>query len=108
MVESKNAVELCGFLAKDPEILKHHRGTLARLSLVTEEYHKNTKGEQVKCAQWHQLSAWGEEADMALRKLKKGMALFVKGRLVHNSFRDREGVRRQISEVSIQDLEILG
>jgi single-strand DNA-binding protein len=108
MIESKNAVELCGFLSKDPEILSHHRGKLARLSLVTEEYHKNAKGEQVKSAQWHQLSAWGKEADLALRELKKGMALFVKGRLVHNSFRDKDGVRRQISEVSIQDLEILG
>ena len=108
MTESKNDVQLCGFLARDPELMKHHRGALARLSLVTEEIRKNAKGEQVRHAQWHQLSAWGEEAELAAKMLKKGSALFVKGRLVHNNFRDKNGVRRQVSEVSVVDLEILG
>jgi single-strand DNA-binding protein len=108
MTESKNDVRLCGVLTRDPEFIRHHRGKLARLQLTTEEYHKNARGQTIKCIQWHQLSAWGEEAEMAAQFMKKGTALFVQGRLVHNNFKDKEGIRRQVSEVSLTNVEILG
>jgi single-strand DNA-binding protein len=108
MTACKNDVQLSGILTRDPQLIRHHRGKLARLQLTTEEYHKNAKGQTVKSIQWHQLSAWGDEAEIAARFMKKGTALFVQGRLVHNYFKDKEGVRRQISEVVLANVEILG
>ncbi len=107
MTENKNTVELQGHLSRDPEILRHHNGKLAKLSLITEEYYQNKKGILVKTTQWHKLSAWAEDAERAEKMLKKGTALSVTGKLVHNCFQDRNGIQRNVTEVRVLDLKII-
>jgi single-strand DNA-binding protein len=102
-----NAVLLSGVLGKDPQTVKHHNGKLVRLSLITEENHLNEQGRLIKTSQLHPLTAWGKEADMAEKLLKKGSPVYIEGKLVHNHYSDRSGVVRKVSEVKIVGLKIL-
>jgi len=102
-----NTVLLAGTLGKDPEMIRHHLGKLARLSLLTEESHLNPQGRLIKTSQIHVLTAWGLDAELAEKHLKKGTSIYVEGKLIHNCYHDRRGIRREVSEVKITGLKIL-
>jgi single-strand DNA-binding protein len=102
-----NNVLLSGILDKEPERIRHHSGKLVRLSLLTEESHLNDKGRLIRISHIHPLTAWGNNAELAERFLKKGSRVYVEGKLIHNYYYDRMGVRRKVSEVKISGLKIL-
>ncbi|MFI5149594.1 MAG: single-stranded DNA-binding protein [Bacteroidia bacterium] len=106
-VQHVNLVQLLGVLQKDPEILDHHRGKMARLYLITSEAFRDEYGELTNNVQSHILTALGSWAIMAGTHLIKGNVLYVEGRLVHNSFCDRLGVRRILTEVKLHKLKII-
>jgi single-strand DNA-binding protein len=108
MLTSNNIVQLNGYLGKDPEVVQHHRGKLVKITLITEESYKNGKGELIRKFQSHPLCAWGEEAEKAEKLLKKGVQVYVTGKLNHNTFTDRNGTQRQVTEVRVEDIKILG
>jgi single-strand DNA-binding protein len=107
MTDQRNTVQLSGHLGKDPEILRHHSGKLAKLTLITEDVYQNKKGILVKNTQWHKLCAWAEDAERAEKLLKKGASLCITGKLVHNCFQDRNGIQRNVTEVRVLDLKII-
>ena len=61
----RNKVQLIGNLGSNPEIISFENGNkLAKMSLATNDYYKNAKGEKVEETQWHSLIAWGKTADI--------------------------------------------
>ena len=57
--------------------------------------------------QWHTVVAWGRTADQVDRLLAKGSAVLVEGRLVHRSYSGKDGVKRFITEVVLNDFKLL-
>jgi single-strand DNA-binding protein len=102
-----NSVQLIGNLGKDPEIKQFEGGKkLGRVSLATSETYKNAKGEWITETQWHNLVAWGKQAETLERIAKKGTALSVKGKLVNRNYEDKEGIKRYLTEIVIYELEV--
>jgi len=70
--------------------------------------YKNAKGEKVTETQWHNLIAWGKTADIAGQYLNKGSEVAIEGKLVTRNYTDKEGNKRYVTEVVVNELLILG
>lgn len=105
----KNKVQLIGNLGNAPEVKTLDNGTkLAKMSIATNETYKNAKGERVTETQWHNLIAWGKTADIAGQYLNKGSEVAIEGKLVTRNYTDKEGAKRYVTEVVVNELLILG
>jgi len=105
----KNKVQLIGHLGSTPEVRETESGKkLARFSIATNQSYRNTNGEKVTETTWTQLIAWGAVADIAEKYLNKGSEVAIEGRLINRSYTDKEGVKKYISEVQVNELLLLG
>jgi len=105
----KNKVQLIGNLGNAPDVKSTASGKkLARFSIATNEVYRNAKGEKVKETTWHNLIAWGKVADIAEKYLSKGSEVAIEGKLISRSYTDKEGNKKFISEVEINELLMLG
>ena len=104
----RNKVQLIGNLGMNPEIKTLDGGKkFAKMSIATNESYKNAKGELVKETQWHNLIAWGKTADIIEKYLKKGSEVAVEGKLIHDTYTDKEGIKRYTTEILVNELLML-
>jgi single-strand DNA-binding protein len=104
----KNKVHLIGNLGFDPEVREIAKGRkVARLSVATNDSYRNASGEKVTDTQWHTVVAWGQTAEMVERLLRKGSPLVLEGRLVHRSYDAKDGTKRYITEVVMNNFQLL-
>jgi single-strand DNA-binding protein len=108
MYALKNKVQLIGNLGNAPEIKNTETGKkLARFSIATNENYRNAKGEKVTETTWHNLVAWGKVADLAEKFLLKGTEVVIEGKLINRSYTDKDGNKKYISEVQVNELLLL-
>ncbi len=109
MYALKNKVQLIGNLGNAPEVRNTESGKkLVRFSLATNEQYKNAKGERVTETQWHNLIAWGKVADIVEKFLIKGTEVAIEGKLVSRNYMDKEGNKKYITEIQVNELLMLG
>ena len=105
----RNKVQLIGNLGLAPEIISFENGNkLAKMRLATNEFYKNAKGEKVQETQWHNIIAWGKQADIFEKYIKKGQEIAVEGKLITRSFETKEGEKRFKTEVQVSEILMLG
>ncbi|MBI1305264.1 MAG: single-stranded DNA-binding protein [Bacteroidetes bacterium] len=109
MKSLRNSVRLMGNLGGDPEIKEFGKGKkLAKFSLATSETYRNSEGEQVTETQWHNLVAWGKTAEIVERYLTKGQEISIEGKLTNRSWDDKDGTKRFMTEIVINELMMTG
>jgi len=109
MYALKNKVQLIGNLGNTPEIRTIESGKkMARFSIATNETYRNAKGEKITETQWHNIIAWGKVADIAEQFLSKGSEVAIEGKLVNRNYTDKEGNKRFITEVVVNEILMLG
>jgi single-strand DNA-binding protein len=109
MTGLRNRVCLIGFLGQDPEVKNLDGGKMvANVRLATSDSYKNSSGEKVENTQWHSLSMWGNLAEVANSYLKKGSEVAVDGRIVYRTYEDKDGITRQVTEIVVNDMLMLG
>ncbi len=109
MYALKNKVQLIGNLGNAPEIKSISGGKkMARFSMATNETYRNAKGEKVTETQWHNIVAWGKVAELAEKYLAKGSEIAIEGKLVNRSYTDKDGSKKYITEVQLNELLMLG
>ena len=100
----RNQVRLIGHLGKDFETKSFEGGSVvANGSMATNEIYKNQKGERKEETQWHKIVAWGKTADLMSTLLGKGDQVVIEGKLVYRTYEDSAGVKRQVSEVLVNN-----
>jgi|SRR5687767_2330438 len=109
MYALKNKVQLIGNLGTKPEIKNTENGKkLAQFNVATHESYRNAKGEKVTETQWHRVIAWGKVAEIAEKYLDKGKEVAIEGKLINRSYTDKEGNKKYISEVQVNEFLLLG
>jgi len=105
----RNRVQLIGNLGSRIEI-KTLEGskTFGKVRIATNEYYKNQKGERVEETTWHNLIAWGKQAELLEKYTDKGSEIAVEGRLSNRSYKDKEGNKRNIYEVVVSSIYLMG
>lgn len=105
---SVNKVILIGNLGKDPELRYTNSGVaVATFSLATNESWKDQDGNVQERTQWHNIVAWSRLAEICGEYLKKGSKIYLEGRLQHRNYDDKNGVKRYVTEVVLNDLVML-
>ena len=104
-----NKVQLIGNLGKEPEVKTLESGKkMARFSVATNESYRNAKGEKVTETQWHNLVAWGRLAEIVEKYLVKGKEVAIEGKLINRSYNDKDGNKKYITEIQVNELKMLG
>jgi len=104
-----NKVILIGNLGKDPEIQRLESGVKkAAFSLATTEVYKNKEGEKVEHTEWHNIILWRGLAEVAENYLKKGNTVYVEGRIRKREYVDKEGVKRYVTDILGDVMNMLG
>ena len=109
MKNLRNSVQLIGRLGQDPEVRDLTSGKkLTTFSVATSDSYKNSDGEKVEDTQWHNIVAWGKVGEIASEYLKKGTEVCVEGKLVHRSYENKEGEKRYVTEINLNEMVMLG
>ncbi|MBL4862955.1 MAG: single-stranded DNA-binding protein [Crocinitomicaceae bacterium] len=104
----RNKVSLIGRLGAQPEVVTFDSGkTLARFSIATNENYKNKEGEWQENTQWHNIVAWGKTAELIGKMLNKGQEVVVEGRLVHKTYKTKDGEKRYGTEIEVNEFLML-
>ncbi|OFY86886.1 MAG: single-stranded DNA-binding protein [Bacteroidetes bacterium RIFCSPLOWO2_12_FULL_35_15] len=95
-----NKVILVGNLGKDPEV-RHLEGgaVVANFPLATTESYKDKTGQRNEQTEWHNIVVWRGLAEIAEKYLKKGMTIYIEGKLRTRSWDDKEGHKRYTTEI---------
>lgn len=107
---SFNKVILVGNLVKKPEIRHIPSGrAVARFQVATNEqiYNRETR-QATDRTEYHRIVAWGPLAEFCDRFLETGRQVMVEGRLRWRSWEDRDGNRRNSTEVEAVNIVLLG
>ncbi|MDR1668285.1 MAG: single-stranded DNA-binding protein [Bacteroidales bacterium] len=102
-----NKVILLGRVGKDPEV-RHldSNSSVANFTLATNEYYVKD-GARVEQTEWHNIVAWQSSAKYVEDYVRKGMLLYVEGRLRTRSWDDKDGNKRYTTEILSNSIFIL-
>lgn len=105
----KNNVQLIGNVGNEPEISILTSGKkVAKFSIATNEFYKNSKGEKQQNTQWHTIVAWGKTAGIIEKYVTKGKEVAITGKLTSRTYEDKNGTQRYVTEVVTNEILLLG
>lgn len=103
-----NKVILIGHLGRDPEVKRLDANTtVAKFSLATTEPYKTKEGTWAEQTEWHNIVMWRQLAERAERDLRKGMPIYIEGKIRSRSWDDKDGNKRYVTEVVADMFSIL-
>jgi len=109
MAEGLNRVTLIGNLGADPELKYTQNGqAVLRLRLATTESYANRAGERQQRTDWHTIIVWGKRGEALNNILSKGRSICVEGRIQYRQWDDKEGNKRNATEIVAQNIVLLG
>ena len=107
---SVNKVILIGNVGTDPDVryLDNHV-CVANLTLATTERgYTAQNGTQVPDrTEWHNLVFWRGLAETVEKYVHKGDKLYVEGSIRNRSYDDQNGVKRYVTEIFVDNMEML-
>ncbi|CCG54488.1 Probable single-stranded DNA-binding protein [Flavobacterium indicum GPTSA100-9 = DSM 17447] len=104
----KNRVQLIGHVGQEPEIKLVNGKKVATLTIATNDFYYNDKKEKIEQTEWHRVSAWGKIAEIIEKYVNKGKEVAVEGKLTHKSYEDKDGNKRYVTEINVNELMLLG
>ena len=103
-----NKAILVGRLGKDPEVRYTQDGTMVTtFTLATDESYKDKNGEKVQKTEWHRIVTYRKLAEICGNYLSKGKLVFIEGKIQTRSWEDKEGNKRQTTEILANDMKML-
>lgn len=105
-----NKVFLIGNVGKDPEVRTFDDGgKVANVTIATTERgYKLQNGTEVPDhTDWHNLVVKGGLAKVVEQYVHKGDKVCVVGKLMYREYEDKTGAKRYITEVYVNDMELL-
>ena len=95
-----NKVTLIGHLGADPEMRRLPSGVaVANLRVATSERYRDKDGHWREDTEWHDVTLWRGMAERAEQQLRRGMLVYVEGKLSHKVYEDRQGTKHKKAEV---------
>jgi len=103
-----NRIQLLGNIGKEPELRKTNGETsVVSFPMATSESFKNKAGEWQEQTEWHNIVAWRELADSIEKNCNKGDTILVEGKVKTRSWDSKEGEKRYITEVVIDNFILI-
>jgi len=101
-----NKATILGNLTRDPEVKSIPTGTkVATFSLATNRSWKDANGARKDASEYHNVVAFGRQAELIGQYAKKGSSLFVEGRLQTRSWDDSSGQKKYRTEIILENFQ---
>jgi single-strand DNA-binding protein len=109
MAGSVNKVILVGNLGKDPEVRYLENGVpVARFTMATSEtFTDKNSGEKREITDWHNIVLWRGLAKIAESYLKKGMKVYIEGKLKTRSWQDENQQTKYATDIVADQMVML-
>lgn len=107
---SVNKIILLGHVGKEPEVrMVGDSVAVATFTLATTERgYTLQNGTQVpERTEWHNIVVWRKQAEVCGKYVHKGDKLYVEGKVRTRSYDDNKGIKRYVTEVFVEVLELL-
>jgi single-strand DNA-binding protein len=93
---SFNKVILAGNLTRDPELRYTPKGTaVVRITLAVNRTYTGENGERKEEVSFVDVDAWGKQAEVISKYMKKGRPFLVEGRLKQDTWEDKNTHQKQ-------------
>lgn len=101
-----NKFTCTGRLTRDPELAETNAGVaVCRFSIAADRGYKNANGEKI--TDFFNCFAWRGLAETIARYTRKGDKLLIVGVVETRSYEDRDGNKRTVTEINVQEVEFL-
>ncbi len=101
-----NKAFIYGNLTRDPEIKALPSGmSVTSFGVATNRTWKNKEGVKQESVDFHNVVAFGKQAELIHQYLKKGSPVFVEGRIQTRSWDDKEGKKQYRTEIVIENFQ---
>lgn len=101
-----NKVFLIGNLTRDAEVAETASGiTVCKFSIAVSRQYKDDKGDYV--TDFFNIVAWRTLGENCGKYLAKGKKVAIVGSLQNRSYEDKDGIKRNVTEVVASDAEFL-
>jgi single-strand DNA-binding protein len=101
-----NKVYLIGNLTQDPEFKALPSGSsVSSFSLATNRTWVDKQGQKQETAEYHNVVAYGKQADTISQYLRKGSLILVEGRLQTRSWEAQDGQKKYRTEIIIESFQ---
>lgn len=107
---SVNKVILIGNVGKDPDVKYFDNGSVvANFTLATTERgYTAANGTQIPDrTEWHNIVCWRGLAKVAEQFVKKGVQVYIEGKIRSRTYDDANGMKRYVNEIYADNLELL-
>ena len=102
-----NKVMLIGNVGNTPEMRYTPSGQqLTSISLAVGRKYTNNEGTEVDGTQWFNVTVWAQRADFVVNYVKKGMQLYVEGRISGRAYQTESGENRASLDVNAFEVQI--
>lgn len=106
---SVNKAIVVGNVGRDPEMRYTQSGeAVCNFNIATTETWKDKSGQKQEQTEWHRISMFGKQAEIAGQYLKKGSIVYIEGRIQTRKWTDKEGQERQTTEIRADRMQMLG
>jgi single-strand DNA-binding protein len=100
MARGLNVIMVIGFVEQDPDLRHTPDGrSVTSFSVSTSRRWTTSTGETRESTEWFNLLVWGDLAEVASQRLRKGRRIYAEGHLQTRSWEDADGQRQFRTEV---------
>jgi single-strand DNA-binding protein len=106
-MSGETVITVVGNLVDDPELRFTPAGAAVakfRVASTPRTYNKQTQAWEDGESLFLPCSVWRQQAEHVAESLTKGMRVIVQGRLRQRSYEDREGVKRTVFELDVEEV----
>lgn len=101
-----NKAFIFGNLTKDPELKSLPSGTkVTSFGVATNRTWKDKNGAKQEEVTFHNVVAFGKQAEVLAQYMKKGKSIFVEGRITNRSWDDKDGTKKYRSEITLENFQ---
>ncbi len=102
-----NKVIIAGRLTADPELKTTASGMhVLSFSIATNRNWTNKDGEKKEEVEFHNIVAWGRQADVVSQFSGKGALILIEGRLQTRSWEGKDGQTRRTTEIVAERVQL--
>lgn len=102
-----NKAFVLGNLTRDPELRQTTSGqAVCSFGVATNRFFTDNLGQKQKQAEFHNIVAWGKQAELVNQYLKKGSLVLIEGRLQTRNWLDQQGIKHWRTEVIAERIQL--
>ena len=102
-----NKAFVLGNLTRDPELRQTPSGqAVCSFGIATNRFFTDSTGQKQKQVEFHNIVAWGRQAEIINQYLHKGSSILVEGRLQTRSWQDQQGAKHWKTEIIAEKIQL--